>query len=125
MKILSRALKVTLTILVALFFSAVIFGMLSATQAYFASFTMFAPMEIFQLVTTAVFTFGVVPALIFGTPVYLALQHYKIANWFTVSLAGIIPGLIALFSSLDFGIYCIIIGGFIALSTHYFWRSRI
>jgi hypothetical protein len=98
-------------------------GYNAAIQAYFASFTMFAPMEIFQLVTTAVFTFGVAPALIFGMPVYLALQRYNMANWFTVFLAGIIPGLIALFSSLDFGIYCITNGGFVALSTHYFWRS--
>ena len=64
------------------------------------------------------FAFGFLPVLLYGIPVYLYLLRHDWAKWWSVALAGMLPGVAILPMELSLGGYALVAGSAVSLLTH-------
>lgn len=69
------------------------------------------------------FIFGLVPAAIFGAPIYTWLQRKDALTWPRVIVLGAVPGLVSLPWGWTFGATVVLYGVAVSCMTHYLARG--
>jgi hypothetical protein len=107
--------------------AAVVLASFGAAQMAFASMPVVAPGPAAGLVFTYTLLIGLLPAALFGAPLYAALRQFKSkVTWPLALLIGVVPGLLALLYELHLGLWSIAGGGITAAVTHGIrkWRQK-
>jgi hypothetical protein len=73
---------------------------------------------------TAVFI-GILPAFLYGAPLYALLSKSRCANWFTVAVLGVLPGVVLLGAEEPIGWLVAVFGCLVALATHWIAAGRM
>jgi hypothetical protein len=100
----------------------------AAVEVAFASVPVVAPGPAAGLVFSYTFLVGLLPATLFGAPIYAALRNFKSnVTWPLALLIGVVPGLVALLYELHLGLWSIAGGGITAAVTHGIrkWRPKV
>ncbi|GAB2524379.1 hypothetical protein GCM10027188_29210 [Lysobacter humi (ex Lee et al. 2017)] len=68
---------------------------------------------------------GILPAFVYGAPLYALLSRFGLANWGTAAVLGALPGAVLLLTREPLGWLVLAFGSSVALSTHWIARRRM
>lgn len=78
------------------------------------------------LLTSLVAMFvGILPAFVYGAPLYALLSKFGLANWGSSAVLGALPGALLLLNKEALGWLVLAFGSSVALSTHWIARRRL
>lgn len=69
--------------------------------------------------------FGLLPAILYGAPVYALLSRRGLANYSSSAAIGVAPGLLALVLAPGWGWFVMLFGACVAIATHRIARHRL
>lgn len=123
MSALKSFLRIELVALAALLLAAGGMALIGVVDARSNPGSLFGPGDMAQLMFGFTLMLGLLPALVFGGPLYWWLQRKGKASWASAALLGLLPGALALFHDPGLGGYAMGCGLFVALATHALCRT--
>jgi hypothetical protein len=114
---------VELVALAALLAVAALMAACSFVASMLATNPLIEPASAARIAFARTATFGVLPVVAVGAPVYWALRDAGLARWPCVLLLGIAPGALALLSDREMGFWAVVCGATVALLTHLICRE--
>ena len=118
MKHLCRLLKLQAIALLSLVIVAAAIGGYGALESISFKSALIGPWDSATLLFGYALIFGLVPALLFGAPLYFALSYWVTPSWHLALLVGVVPGFVALAIEPSIAPWALGGGAAVALLTH-------